>query len=239
MKKISLNEQNNLQVVEDFYRTTVWAVEEKMRANKEVAELREKMAENNKTFFDKKSEVIFQDDYGKDGVMFNEKYYDDYKNVLKNYNIMYLELNNERNAIKSKLGFGKKKKLEEIDRKIFELNEKMDIYCRIRKREELFEKTWQKDGKFFDLNKELKNREIEIREGYIKEAVKEIFEKYPEYSVYDFSKVNLPKAVVNEINAFQNSLNPNSKNNENQSNKNDAKISNDVKANTEVELERE
>lgn len=233
MKKISLNEENNLLVVEDFYRTTVWAVEEKMKANKEVTELRKKMAENNKTFFDKKKEVAFQDDYGKDGVMFNEKYYDDYQNVLKNYNIMYLELNNERNAIKSKLGFGKKKKLEEIDRKIFELNEKMDIYCEIRNREEIFEETWQKNGKFFDLNKEFKDRETEIREGYIKEAVKEIFEKYPEYSVYDFSKVNLPKAVVNEINAYQDSLNANLKNNKNQSNKNDAKTY------TEVELEKE
>ena len=53
--------QNNLQIVDDFYETTVWAVEEKMRANKEVVELRKKMAENNKTFFDKKKEVAFSD----------------------------------------------------------------------------------------------------------------------------------------------------------------------------------
>lgn len=206
MKKTNLDEQNDMQIIEDVYKTTVWAVEEKMRTNKEVIKLREKMAKNNKTFFDKKKEVVFQDDYGKDGVMFNEKYYEDYKNVLENYNIMYLELNNERNAIKSKLGFGKKKKLEEIDKKIFELNEKMDIYCEIRNREEIFEQTWQKDGKFFDLNKEFKNKENKIREGYIKEAVKEIFEKYPQYSVYDFSKVNLPKAVVTEINNFQDKI---------------------------------
>ena len=195
--------QNNLQIVDDFYETTVWAVEEKMRANKEVAELRKKMAENNKTFFDKKKEVAFQDDYGKDGVMFNEKYYEDYQNVLNHYNIMYLELNNEKNAIKSKLGFGKKKKLEEINRKIDKLNEKMDVYCEIRNREEIFEQTWQKNGKFFDLNKEFKDRENKIREDYIKEAVKEIFEKHPEYSIYDFSKVNLPKIVKNEINEYQ------------------------------------
>lgn len=206
MKKTNLDEQNDMQIIEDVYKTTVWAVEEKMRTNKEVIKLREKMAKNNKTFFDKKKEVVFQDDYGKDGVMFNEKYYEDYKNVLENYNIMYLELNNERNAIKSKLGFGKKKKLEEIDKKIFELNEKMDIYCEIRNREEIFEQTWQKDGKFFDLNKEFKNKENKIREGYIKEAVKEIFEKYPQYSVYDFSKVNLPKTVVTEINNFQDKI---------------------------------
>ena len=234
MEKVSLNEQDKVLVTEDVYRTAVWAVEEKMRANAEVKTLRAKMAENNKTFFDKKKEVAFQDDYGKDGVMFNEKYYKDYQNVLKNYDLMFLDLNNQKNAIKSKFGFGKKKKLEEVDRKIDELNEKMDVYCEIRNREEIFEKTWQKDGKFFDLNKDFKAQENEIRKGYIKEAIKEIFENHPEYIMLDFSKESLPKDVIAEINNYQKKFKFSSKNTEKQTSKKEQ-----AKANSEVEPERE
>ena len=175
-------------------------VKKLLESDEEAKKLTEIIENNNKTYFNKYNEDEFQtdygftDDYGEDYMdwRFDSRLYDQYKRYTTDFEGVIAELEAEKAKLQKGFHFGKKAKLERLDARIKNAHETHQRYMKIYEREKTFKQTWQKDGKFFDINEEHVKRLRDICIPYIEKAVAECIDKHPELMVYSFDGFSVP-----------------------------------------------
>lgn len=186
-------------------------LKEVLSKDKEAVELNEKMKENNKTYFDKNNESLFQsdygftDDWGEDypDYSFNQSKYDSYLKYVHNFPEILDKLNQEKAKLESGFHFNKKKKLADIAYRIEEAHKIREACLKVYEREKLFKETWYKDGKFVDLNAEYKEKLNEIKNRYVKQLAEECIDRHPELMMYEFEGTHLTPLVEKAITEAQ------------------------------------
>ena len=197
----------NMKKTEEYYQLTTILrkeiceeVKKLLESDEEAKKLCEIIENNNKTYFDKHNEDEFQTDYGftdesgEDYMdwRFDQRLYDNYKRYTSNFDGVLAELEAEKTKLLKGFHFGKKAKLERIENKIKQAHETHQRYMKIFEREQKFKETWQKDGKFFDINEEHVSHLRDISIPYIEKAVSECIDKHPELMVYSFDGYSVP-----------------------------------------------
>lgn len=207
MEKISLRKLNQMRGGKEKYLEITNIVDlfvekrinDEMKKIPEAVKIQSLIDENKLTFFNKEEEFAFLEDfgytdsYGEDytDIRFSQDMYDYYRYVVENYESILSNYENKKKEIESKkFAFNKKRKVSELDFAIENLKANYQTFLEVKEREDLFNKTWYKDVKFVDLNKENKQKLSVIRNGVIEKLVEECFNKNPELMLYDFSEMS-------------------------------------------------
>ncbi|MBQ8844464.1 MAG: hypothetical protein IJ008_00435 [Clostridia bacterium] len=172
-------------------------VREEMDKNPEVARLAKIIEQNNSCIFNRTYEREFQiDETFFDGheditsYRYSEELYQEYRDFLKNYRSKLGVLEAKKHKLETKFHFFKNRRLEKVKQDIEKLRLKHEKYLKIYEREKLYQATWEKDGKFVNINDEHFQKMVKISLPLFKKYFSECLNNHPELMVYDFDRVH-------------------------------------------------
>lgn len=191
--------QEYTKVADILYSELFRKVRNLMSEDERVKEISTEIEENNETFFDKEREWAFQSNYGpKSGSdeiyadwRFNPERYNTYIRYTCHFDDVLSEILSKKDRLQKGFHFHKKAKLVEVDNELEHVYKSQEYWLKVREKEETFKKIWQKDGEFYDINKDKIQELIQISIPYIEKTVKECLDNHPEFMLYEFDTFDI------------------------------------------------
>ncbi len=191
-----------------------------LKNDKKAKEIILKIIGNNSTYFDKYTNLAFQDfcrdddDFGPrrkptldddDGLRYSSSLYTEYLEYTRNYDKTMAKLKAKVESIKQepvdtrffkrkKSELAKMEKLKKADQDIHEARAKHKVWMEVAKEEEEFNKLWVKDGEIVNINEECEIQLKQLSVPYFHKFVAECLRNNPELVRYRFD--GMPKNLI-------------------------------------------